>query len=212
MKPLEHQNHYEALEVATSATPEEIERAYRLVRSAYADDSLALYSIFDESDASAVRERIEHAYHVLSDPESRRQYDAGLEPERRAPIQEPVPEPAPAPLEPMQALEEIEDVEEGQDFDGARLRRARLRRGIELGQISEITKVNPDYLIAIEEENFEGMPAPVYVRGFVVAYAQVLGLDAAVVADSYMPRLDAARKSRGRGRLLGGRRSVEDRG
>ncbi len=205
MKPLEHQNHYEALEVATSATPEEIERAYRLVRSAYADDSLALYSIFDESDASAVRERIEHAYHVLSDPESRRQYDAGLEPERRAPIQEPVPEPAPAPLEPMQALEEIEDVEEGQDFDGARLRRARLRRGIEIDQVAAVTKISATYLRHLEEERFDDLPATVYVRGFVGAYARAIGLEPATVTASYLARLDEVRATKKPSRLLGRR-------
>ena len=41
MKPLSEQDHYETLEVAREAGLEEIERAYRLARATYADDSLA---------------------------------------------------------------------------------------------------------------------------------------------------------------------------
>jgi flagellar biosynthesis protein FlhG len=75
------------------------------------------------------------------------------------------------------------------EWTGARLRRARLRQGIELDEITKITKVNPTYLAFIEEERFDGLPASVYVRGFVVGYAGCLGLDAKQVAASYLPAL-----------------------
>ena len=72
MKPLSEQDHYETLEVGGEAGLDEIERAYRLARATYADDSLAGYSVFGQGDAAAIRERIETAYRVLSDPEARR--------------------------------------------------------------------------------------------------------------------------------------------
>ena len=53
------------------------------------------------------------------------------------------------------------------------------------------------------EERFEELPAPVYVRGFVTAYAQALGLDGRRVAQGYMAHLEAARSQTRRGRLLG---------
>ncbi len=57
MRPLAEQTHYEVLEIEHYATVEEIERAYRMARSTYADESLATYSIFGEQDAEAVANR-----------------------------------------------------------------------------------------------------------------------------------------------------------
>ena len=78
MKPLSEQNHYEILEISSDAATAEIERAFRLAQSTYADDSLAGYSVFGEGEATAIRERVETAYRVLSDDEARRVYDAEL--------------------------------------------------------------------------------------------------------------------------------------
>ena len=49
--------------------------------------------------------------------------------------------------------------------------------------------VLPD-LRFIEEERFADLPARVYVRGFVGAYASCVGLDPRRVVESYMPRFD----------------------
>jgi cytoskeletal protein RodZ len=68
--------------------------------------------------------------------------------------------------------------------------------------------VNPTYLRFIEDDDFENLPAPVYVRGFVSAYARCLGLDPARVVTDYMERFEAARPSAGPAdrRLAAGRR------
>jgi curved DNA-binding protein CbpA len=193
MKPLSEQDHYETLEVGPDAGPEEIERAYRLARATYADDSLAGYSIFGQGDAAAIRERIETAYRVLSDSEARRAYDGFLAGEAR----ELEPAVLETPLEiheaqiPLDAFEDLED--DTADFDGPRLRRARLRRGIELDDVARITKINPTYLAFLEEGRFGDLPARVYVRGFVAAYATCIGLDPTRVAGSYMKGYEAAR-------------------
>jgi len=91
-------------------------------------------------------------------------------------------------------IETFDDVEEDEGaWDGGRLRRARLRRGIDLGRIASVTKINPTYLRFLEEECFEDLPAKVYVRGFVVAYARCLGLDPERVVPSYLERVAQAR-------------------
>jgi flagellar biosynthesis protein FlhG len=95
--------------------------------------------------------------------------------------------------------------EESGDFDGAKLRRARLRRGFELDQIADITKVNIRILRQLEEENFEDLPATVYVRGFLSAYARTIGLDPARVVSSYVPRVETARSSQSRSGFRGRR-------
>jgi flagellar biosynthesis protein FlhG len=122
---------------------------------------------------------------VLGDPEARRAYDAALGAGEVEPAPPP-PEPGREPAPPDPAFE---DLDEGSgDFDGPRLRRIRLRRGLELEQVAAATKVNPLYLRFLEEERFADLPAPVYVRGFVGLYASSLGLDPARVAKSYMER------------------------
>ena len=201
MKPLSEQDHYETLEVAPEAGMEEIERAYRLARATYADDSLAGYSVFGQGDAAAIRERIETAYRVLSDPEARRAYDAFLGGESHPAAPSPVEEAEVAGETqiPLDAFEDLED--DSVEFDGARLRRARLRRGLEIDELSRITKISSVYLSFLEEGRFGELPARVYVRGFVAAYATCIGLDPSRVAASYMKSYEAARPEQQRTRF-----------
>ena len=64
MKPMRELNHYELLELPFEARPEEIDRAYALVREAYAPGSLASYSVLDEQEAAAARQQVETAFSV----------------------------------------------------------------------------------------------------------------------------------------------------
>jgi curved DNA-binding protein CbpA len=198
MKPLSEQDHYEILEIPRETPQREIERAYQLAQATYAEDSLAGYSIFAEGDAEAMRERIETAYRVLSDEESRRAYDGSLDDSAALPepalswLAEPEASAASAePLEPQLPVDIFEEFDDASgEFDGSRMRRSRLRRGMEIEDIARVTKVNPTYVRFIEEERFADLPARVYVRGFVGAYASCVGLDPRKVADSYMQRFD----------------------
>jgi curved DNA-binding protein CbpA len=216
MKLPSEQNHYEILEVPRGAGQDEIERAYRLARATYVDDSLAGYSVFEEGDAEALRERIEIAYQVLSDEEARRAYDVSLSAEVDAADARPLGWLAGVPAsdlvaagsrwaEAPAAIDELEEFDdESGEFDGARLRRSRLRQGMELEEIADVTKINPTYLRFIEEERFAELPAHVYVRGFVTAYAGCVGLDPRRVVATYMKRYEVHRGNPQRGRLGGG--------
>ena len=220
MKSLHDQNHYEVLDVSRSSDADEVERAYRLASSTYADRSLACYSIYDEREIEALRDRIETAYKVLSDAEARAAYDRAIgdaaagsttasraievDPNgwREVPLAAPGAEAElPGASESFRELEaDVED--EGGEFDGSTLRRARLRRGIELETICDVTKVSMANLRHIEEERFEDLPATVYVRGFLKAYASTIGLDPQRVASSYIERFEQAREQQGRSRFL----------
>ena len=196
MKSLSEQSHYEVLEIPRDASRDGIERAYRLLSATYGEGSLAGYSVVRGADAAAIRERVETAYRVLSDAAARRSYDAALAADRPVPEATPAPEPGDEAavrrsVEEPAGVEPFEDVEEGREYDGARLRRARLRRGLDFEEISGRTKVNPSYLASLEEERYPELPPRVYVRGFVMAYAACLGLDPVAVAASYMRRYDA---------------------
>ncbi len=60
---------------------------------------------------------------------------------------------------------------------GELLRSTREAKGVSLEQAEEATRIRRRYLEALEAEDFEQMPAEVYVRGFLRNYALYLGLD-----------------------------------
>ncbi len=60
---------------------------------------------------------------------------------------------------------------------GDKLRMEREKQGYTLAQVSHETKIRQHYLSALEEEDFESLPARVYSIGFVASYARFLKLD-----------------------------------
>jgi cytoskeleton protein RodZ len=60
---------------------------------------------------------------------------------------------------------------------GERLRQERLRRGLEIDQIAERTRISSRYLEAIEAEDLAKLPGGFFTRSFVRQYARFLDLD-----------------------------------
>ena len=60
---------------------------------------------------------------------------------------------------------------------GETLRRARLKRNLELNRIADELKISTSMLKAIEDERFDKLPGGVFVRSFVRQYARLLELD-----------------------------------
>jgi transcriptional regulator with XRE-family HTH domain len=60
---------------------------------------------------------------------------------------------------------------------GSLLTRAREARGLTLEDAERDTRISRRYLQALEAEQFEVIPAPVYARGFLRSYSQYLGID-----------------------------------
>jgi cytoskeleton protein RodZ len=68
---------------------------------------------------------------------------------------------------------------------GSILRQARKRQGMDIGTVEERTKIRAKYLRALEEEDWEVLPGPAYARGFIRAYAELLGLDSEVLVEEF---------------------------
>ena len=68
------------------------------------------------------------------------------------------------------------DVDEVADV-GAILRAARLRRGDNLRQVSNVLKIRYSYLESIENGRFDDLPGATYSTGFIRTYSEYLGLD-----------------------------------
>ncbi len=60
---------------------------------------------------------------------------------------------------------------------GEALRSTRERRGLSIDEVARDTRISPRFLEALESEQFEELPAPVYVRGFIRSYAGYLKLE-----------------------------------
>jgi hypothetical protein len=71
---------------------------------------------------------------------------------------------------------------------GNSLREARVRRGIDFAQAELGTKIRGKYLRALEDEQFDVLPAQTYVKGFLRTYAEYLGLDGQLYVDEYNSR------------------------
>ena len=71
---------------------------------------------------------------------------------------------------------------------GNSLREARLRRDLDFHELEQATKIRSKYLRALEDENFDQLPASTYVKGFLRTYADYLGLDGQLYVDEYNVR------------------------
>lgn len=71
---------------------------------------------------------------------------------------------------------------------GAMLREARESLGISIGDVSSRTRLSVDQIRAIEEENLERLPEPVYVRAFLRAYAKAIDIDYEPLVNDYVTR------------------------
>lgn len=219
MRPIEELDHYDMLELPRGADEAQVEKAYRTLSATYAPDSLAIYSIVDPQEAEFIRDRIEQAYCVLSDEEKRHHYDVflvqGVPPGPDGEIDEFSKGTPPSDVNTLAPPDDVEipqdeksdslaeSADEGTDWNGARLRLARLRKGLEIDQLASLTKISPNYLRCIEEERYEELPAMVYVRGFVASSARALGLDSDEVVAHYVAHFEAARSGPPRSRFLG---------
>ncbi len=60
---------------------------------------------------------------------------------------------------------------------GEYLKREREHRGIKLSEVFNATRVPMKYLIALEADDYDSMPHPTFIKGYIKAYCKVLGVD-----------------------------------
>src|ERR671922_2544993 len=93
---------------------------------------------------------------------------------------------------------------------GEMLREARMRKRIDMTEVETATKIRGKYLRALENEEWDLLPGPTYVKSFLRTYAEYLGLDARLLVEEYRQRYErpstqdltpfAASRRRGRAR------------
>jgi cytoskeleton protein RodZ len=60
---------------------------------------------------------------------------------------------------------------------GDHLRARREEAKLSIEKVSQKTKINLNILRALEANNFQALPSPAYIKGFVLSYARVVGLN-----------------------------------
>jgi Helix-turn-helix domain/DnaJ domain len=177
---------YEVLGVSPQASRDQIDKAYRFCLDMYKEGALATYSLLDPGDAEAARRRISLAHETLADSERRWQYDLslGLTPSTPTLVPFSVQRSSEGAAPSLRSVE----VPAG-PLGGADLRRIRESRGIALREVAASTKIGLRSLEYLEEDRFEMLPPPVYLRGFLQEYARVMGMDPRRTAEAYMARM-----------------------
>jgi cytoskeletal protein RodZ len=103
---------------------------------------------------------------------------------------------------------------------GATLREARMRARIDVSEIEAQTKIRAKYLRALENEEWDLLPGPTFVKSFLRTYAQALDLDDKAIVEEYrqhyerpneaelQPIVSTARRPPGQRGNRGGARGV----
>ncbi len=68
---------------------------------------------------------------------------------------------------------------------GNTLREARRARGLTLEEVEEETKIRKKYIMAMEMEQFEVLPGPIYAKAFLKNYAKFLNLNLDEIMDAF---------------------------
>jgi cytoskeleton protein RodZ len=73
---------------------------------------------------------------------------------------------------------------------GATLQEARMRARIDISDVEAATKIRAKYLRAIENEEWDMLPGPTFVKSFLRTYAEYLGIDARLLVEAYKLRYE----------------------
>ena len=73
---------------------------------------------------------------------------------------------------------------------GETLREARMRRRIDMAEVETATKIRAKYLRALENEEWDLLPGPTFVKSFLRTYAEYLGLDPRLLVEEYRQRYE----------------------
>lgn len=145
---------YQTLGLPAGTNLREVEKAYQRLKELYAEDSLATYALLTDEQRQQRLEQIETAFRSII--------------ARQAPD---LPESSPQAREATR----LGPAPEADLSPGAYLRWLRESGGLSLRELADRTKIGASKLDAIEQQRFDLLPPPVYLRGFVFEYARCLG-------------------------------------
>jgi hypothetical protein len=167
---------WKLLGLEPGASLADVKQAFQRRQALYQADSLATYTLLSEDERHSLLARLEDAHQRIV--EAIAGHTAPWHPPRRAvtPALDPVPAgPSPDP----------------ETAPGPYLRHHRRACGLNTDQVAAETRIRKSLIEAIEDQVVSKLPAPVYVRGFVIQLARLLHLDdPEFVARAYLKLMD----------------------
>lgn len=164
---------WELLGLEPDSDISKVRRAYRERRVLYQEETLATYNLFDDDERELLLARIDAAYeNIVGSP------PIGI----------------PGALDAAAATAEADlpsgPAPDAESEPGPHLRHQRLSQGMSLHRIETATKVGVAILERIENEEFDALPAAVFVRGHVEQFAREVGIaDPAAFAKVYVEKM-----------------------
>lgn len=203
VKPQKDESFYDLLRVTPHSSVSEITNAYYAAKNAFSKDSLATYSLMPEESSAEILAQLETAYLTLTNPDKRRDYDkrlANTEPfqsEDNMTPQEVTTQTnstagySAAP-EAMILSQTADSNISNPSITDSRLNLAQIResKGLTLTDVSRITKIPLRYLQALETHDLKGLPAKVYIQGFLKNLAQLYRLEPKSTVSSYFEQIE----------------------
>lgn len=164
--------YYDLFELSPEATIEEIHRNYAYLKTLYSGDSIeirALNADFSQEMQQDYLFRLDEAYEKLN---------LLLENKKPAVTNKTV-----------IMDDELSDwIKSINCFTGLVLKKIRERMGVDLKDIFAVSRIQPQYLEDIENEQFSSFRAEVYLRSYLIEYTRFLSLDTQKVLADYLPR------------------------
>jgi hypothetical protein len=102
----------------------------------------------------------------------------------------PSPPPQVAELPPQPEFSSMPPISEDTEYTGELLRQVREARGLTLEQMANTSKIAIYYLRNLESEEYEDLPAKVYVKGYLKQIARLLKLESEPLVRTYIERME----------------------
>ena len=204
------QNFYELLGIGFDVSSFEISRAYKENYQLYHEDSLVSYSLFSREEREKILARLDEAYATLIDEKKRSRYDQsliesgilkegmksqdgrktiGLISDSKVSTNNTILTIRNELKAMVSSNPVIQEILTHDAFWGKDLKRIRDELGVSLEIIREMTKVRMIFLRAIEEDEYEKAHSRMFLKSYVKAYAQSIGLDGDFVASRYLNKV-----------------------
>jgi DnaJ-class molecular chaperone len=211
MKRLTEQNYYTLLGIPPKASFGEVQSAYDQALSIYSTDSIATYSLFTQQERERILSSLVDAYKTLTDSQLRREYNhflierGELSPQdigysslknsnitkgklKEVSIESLIQKEKDTEIENQPSESNLDLFDSQTSVTGKSIKIVRAAREISLEEIYRKTNIPKKTLEDIEEEHFEKLPALVYLKGFLKAYAKILNVNQTQMVNGYMKR------------------------
>ena len=185
------QSLYALFDVDPSVSEDELRRAYKRMWACFHPDHFSAYGLYSRAQLEALLNELQSGFELLMDPIRRREYDAELFPEGRPQPQarsEVSSRLAPT-LQPLISKQEAQSYwvspRSAREL-GACLKRLREECNSSLTSVHERSKISFSVLQEIESDDWDRLPAPIYLKGFIRELLSLYSLLSIVNLDVYI--------------------------